>query len=379
MSWSPQQEAALKAVREWLRSRDTQIFRLFGYAGTGKTELAREIGKSARHTRFCAFTGKAAHVLQQRGCTPVSTIYSLIYHATYDPQRKRWKYTLRQRHELADVGLIIVDEASMVAPLLALDLLSFCKPVLALADPAQLPPVDGHSGSLFMEDEPDVMLTDIHRQAAENPILRLADAIRRGGPMPPRGYRAGGVLHITKEAGEPDAFDATLVGRNDTRQHQNSIMRRRLGFANDSERPLLGETFVCLRNDYSVHDPVFNGSVWQAVGVGAPLGFDDELRVLRLDLKNEYGKTQVHVSAECFSEQRFEPYPNLQQFDFGYALTVHKAQGSEWETVRLFNEAKYFREHARRWLYTGITRARERLTIVDYSPAETAEALLRAR
>jgi exodeoxyribonuclease V len=229
MSWSPQQEAALKAAREWLRSRDTQIFRLFGYAGT------------------------------------------------------------------------------------------------------------------------------------------------------PRGYRAGGVLHITKEAGEPDAFDATLVGRNDTRQHQNCIMRRRLGFANDSERPLLGETFVCLRNDYTVHDPVFNGSVWQAVRVAPAFEFDDELRVLRLDLKNEYGKTQVCVPAECFSEQRFDPYPNLQQFDFGYALTVHKAQGSEWESVRLFNEAKYFRVHARRWLYTGITRARERLTIVDYSPAETAEALLRAR
>jgi exodeoxyribonuclease-5 len=148
MSWSPQQEAALKAVREWLRSRDTQIFRLFGYAGTGKTELAREIGKSARNPRFCAFTGKAAHVLQQRGCTPVSTIHSLIYHASYDPQRKGWDYTLRQWHELADVGLIIVDEASMVPPYLAIDLFSFGKPILTLADPAQLPPVDGHSTSI---------------------------------------------------------------------------------------------------------------------------------------------------------------------------------------------------------------------------------------
>jgi exodeoxyribonuclease-5 len=347
---------------------------LFGYAGTGKTELAREIGRMAHSPRFCAFTGKAAHVLHQRGCSPAQTIHSLIYRASYDEEFDRWTYTKRDPSELADVDLFIVDEGSMVPSLLAIDLLSFGKPVFVSADPAQLPPVEGRSTSLFMEAEPDVMLTEIHRQAAENPILRLADAIRRGEPVPRCGYRAGGVLEVSSQCADPDTYDATLVGANDTRQRQNCMARRRRGFRDD--QPQVGETLVCLRNDYGVKDVVFNGSVWEVIAV-APDQPHGKRPVLRLDLKNEYGRTYVRVPAECFTQQRFEPYPDLQQFDFGYALTVHKAQGSEWPAVRLINEAKFFRAHARRWLYTGITRARERLTINEYCEVETAEALAR--
>ena len=52
------------------------------------------------------------------------------------------------------------------------------------------------------------------------------------------------------------------------------------------------------------------------------------------------------------------------EFDYGYALTVHKAQGSQWDDVLLFDESYAFREHRARWLYTGLTRAAKRLTIV---------------
>ena len=51
-------------------------------------------------------------------------------------------------------------------------------------------------------------------------------------------------------------------------------------------------------------------------------------------------------------------------FDYGYALTVHKAQGSQWNDIVLFDESFAFREHRIRWLYTAITRAAERLTII---------------
>jgi hypothetical protein len=79
--WSPQQEAALKSATRWFRERDKQVYRLFGFAGTGKTELARELGSNNTTTHYAAFTGKAGHVLRQRGCEPVSTIHSLIYRA----------------------------------------------------------------------------------------------------------------------------------------------------------------------------------------------------------------------------------------------------------------------------------------------------------
>jgi exodeoxyribonuclease-5 len=158
-----------------------------------------------------------------------------------------------------------------------------------------------------------------------------------------------------------------LVGLNDTRHWQNRRQRARFGFARLSESDILpkpDETLVALRNDYSVQDEIYNGETWKVLEA-AQVG--DDLPVLEMMLANDYGTTSVRVPVECFTERQFLRYPNLQQFDFGYALTVHKSQGSEFVSVRLFNEARFFREDARRWLYTGITRARERLTIVDYS------------
>ena len=80
MSWSPQQDAALKAVAEWLRRGDRPVFRLFGYAGTGKTTLARHIAEGVDgDVAFGAYTGKAALVMRSKGCEDASTIHSLIY------------------------------------------------------------------------------------------------------------------------------------------------------------------------------------------------------------------------------------------------------------------------------------------------------------
>jgi exodeoxyribonuclease-5 len=61
-------------------------------------------------------------------------------------------------------------------------------------------------------------------------------------------------------------------------------------------------------------------------------------------------------------------WPERRQFDeftFGYCLTVHKAQGSQWDNVYLFDESFVFREDRRRWLYTGVTRASEKITVVS--------------
>jgi exodeoxyribonuclease-5 len=211
------------------------------------------------------------------------------------------------------------------------------------------------------------MLTEIHRQAAENPILYLADKIRRGGALPRPGYKAGDALRIIADDGNERDYDVTLVGLNDTRHWQNRRHRACKGFASLAERDVLpkpNETLVCTHNDYSVSDPIYNGECWRVVEA-AQVG--DDLPILELELFNDYGTTNVRVPVECFTEQRFESFSGLQQFDFGYALTVHKAQGSEFDSVRLFNESRFFRQDARRWLYTGIARARERLTIVDYS------------
>jgi exodeoxyribonuclease-5 len=140
--WSPQQSRALSQINRWLND-DEQCFLLFGYAGAGKTELAHAIGQGVSGAYYAAFTGKAAHVLRQRGCKPVSTIHKLIYSHKFDDELQIQTRELKTPNDLSDVKLLIVDEASMVNAELALDLLSLKIKTLVIADPAQLPPPNG--------------------------------------------------------------------------------------------------------------------------------------------------------------------------------------------------------------------------------------------
>src|ERR687894_2958789 len=178
MTWSPQQDSALKAVAEWLRRGEPQVFRLFGYAGTGKTTLARHIAEGVEgEVAFGAYTGKAALVLRSKGCSEASTIHSMIYRSRESDEGGP-QFVLNRQSAAAKADLIIIDECSMVDEELGRDLLSFRRPVLVLGDPAQLPPVKG--GGFFTEREPDAMLTEVHRQAQDSPIIRLSMAVRAG-------------------------------------------------------------------------------------------------------------------------------------------------------------------------------------------------------
>jgi hypothetical protein len=188
LDWSPNQEVALDAVTTWFADpAGPQVFRLFGYAGTGKTTLAIEIAnrigsKGNNKVLFAAFTGKAALVMQSKGCTAASTIHSLIYTLDEDSTGEMPRFVLNEASALADAKLLIIDECSMVGAELAHDLLTFKVKVLVLGDPAQLPPVK--DAGYFTECEPDAMLTEVHRQAQGNPIIRLSMDIRAGRQMP---------------------------------------------------------------------------------------------------------------------------------------------------------------------------------------------------
>src|SRR5687768_12152091 len=182
-TFTPHQDSALKAVADWLKAKPGRggtppVFRLFGYAGTGKTTLARHIAEGVDGTVvFAAFTGKAALVLRNKGCEGAQTIHSLIYRSRGVDEESP-TFVLNRESTAAKAKLIIIDECSMVDEELGRDLLSFGTPVLVLGDPAQLPPVKG--GGFFTEAEPDVMLTEVHRQAADNPIVRMSMIVREG-------------------------------------------------------------------------------------------------------------------------------------------------------------------------------------------------------
>lgn len=374
LEFSPQQDAALKAVADWLENGDSPVFRLFGYAGTGKTTLARHFAEGVDGAvQFAAFTGKAAQVLRSKGAKSARTIHSLIYRPKGEEQvedeetgtaRVSPTFSLNRQSPVAKAKLVVIDECSMVDEALGQDLLSFGTPILVLGDPGQLPPVSG--GGFFTDAEPDFLLTEIHRQAQDNPIVRLALDVREGKEIMHGDY--GTVQVIGKrdvEQAKVLAADQVLVGTNKTRRAYNRRLRELKGFTD--ELPMVGDKLVCLRND--PQKGLLNGSLWQVMtaskesvkpGINLIVKPDDD------DIDKGAAKIRLLKAAfeDADSEIPWATKKRFDDFDYGYALTVHKAQGSQWDDVMLFDEGWAFRETRERWLYTAITRAAKTLTIV---------------
>jgi exodeoxyribonuclease-5 len=366
-SFTPQQDAALSAVADWLKARPGQVgtpplFRLFGYAGTGKTTLAKHLAEDVDgKVLYAAFTGKAALVMRRKGCEGASTIHSMIY-KPIERETETPTFELWDDAPVADAKLIVIDECSMVDAELGRDLMSFGVPVLVLGDPAQLPPIQG--GGFFTDAEPDVMLTEVHRQAINDPIVRLSMDIRAGQRLVPGEYGASQV--VRRDALDPQRVldaDQILVGRNATRRAYNARMRERRGFT--GALPMLGDKLVCLRNNR--RKGLFNGGLWV---IREKPKTRRQILGMRLRPDEDVGGRTVKVSVrpECFTgaiEQLEWPVrKHFDEFDFGYVLTVHKAQGSQWDDVVLFDESFAFPDSRERWLYTGVTRAAKRLTVV---------------
>lgn len=366
--FSPHQDGALRQIAQWLDDKPKRgaqkIFRLFGYAGTGKTTLAKHIADSVDgKVLFAAFTGKAAMVMRNKGCHGASTIHSLIY-KTRESGEEMPNFELWDDAPASKAKLIIIDECSMVDAELGRDLMSFGIPVLVLGDPAQLPPIQG--GGYFTESRPDAMLTEVHRQAQDDPIVRLSMQVRAGERLEPGRY--GDTEVVAKSALDPQRVtqaDQILVGRNATRRAYNARMRQLRGF--DSQLPAAGDKLVCLRNNR--RKGLFNGGLWtvKEQTAGARRGIL-KMRLLPDDEGSSGRAVKVSVRPECFTGgiEEFE-WPQRKphdEFDYGYVLTVHKAQGSQWDDVVLFDESFAFAESRERWLYTGITRAAKRLTVV---------------
>ena len=398
MIWSAQQERALRKVREWLASRDRPYFTLAGYAGTGKTTLAQELASGiGGDVYFAAFTGKAAHVLRRTGILSASTIHRLIYlprdkcgqklaslqaehgrllarvprsqkeiaDVERDIQREqknlsRPEFTLNTDSPLATAALCVVDEYSMIDRQMGSDLLSFGCPVLALGDPGQLPPIDGER---FFDKKPDVMMDEILRQAADNPIIRLSKDVREGRALRPGTY---GKSRVVRRGNVSDdelgamvlKADQLLLGMNRTRGQFNAYARELLG--RGGKMPVVGDKLVCLRNNPDAG--LLNGQTWF---VGRVV---DKGKHLQLSLCNDDGDRveclshpyRFLVVSKNFDPRRFREHND---FDYGYALTVHKAQGSQWDKVVLIDEWRMAKR--REWLYTGITRAAESIVVIQ--------------
>jgi exodeoxyribonuclease-5 len=266
---------------------------------------------------------------------------------------------------------VIIDEGSMIDATVGRDLLSFGKKALVCGDLAQLPPVGG--GGFFSSGEPDFVLTEVHRQARESGILDLATFVREGGePFDWRRGRNDCEVWSRSDVAGQDIWrrmisaDQVIVGTNRTRHSFNEKHRRMIGLGSESKLPVPGDKVVCLRNDRDLG--LLNGSMWR---VDAAKASRDQATVT-MELTSEEG-VQLTEPVRAWSHHflgREGEIPDLrrrqhQEFDFGYHVTCHKAQGDQWPDVVVFDESGRFdRETARRWVYTAITRASERLLFI---------------
>lgn len=359
-SLSPDQTVAFDKIMAWYRSPDrSKFFKLFGWAGTGKTTLASavadEIGEGIV---FGAYTGKAAQVLRRKTGRETSTLHRLAYQL--EGQDKDGKPIFgvldKDGSQISAANLLIVDECSMIAEDIMKDLLSFGCPILAIGDPGQLPPVKGVE---FFRRDPDAMLDTIHRQAAGNPIIQLATKIRLGEDY----HGVNGTVNFLHGVASDDVLlgaDQMLCGTNKMRRDANLFFRKELGF--DSEYPQIGERVVCLKNNHDLM--IYNGETFTVTDISRRDGCYLSMSIVD---ELDHGYEVNFVDPAPFTGGDVTYQPGIDSFDFGYALTVNKAQGSEWRNVVLMDDKlrRHDRDFRRRWLYTGVTRASETLTIVE--------------
>lgn len=317
---------------------------------------------------FGAYTGKAALVLQQKGCIGASTLHSITYRASENPDTGIISWVVNPESPIGFTRLLIVDEVSMVGQELGEDIKSFGTRILVFGDPFQLPPIEG--AGYFTNVEPDVMMTDIVRQAADNPIIAVATHIRNGGVLKKPGRFGESRILSSKEfhddmGGILSRSDQLLVGMNKTRRAYNEFYRSALwdGKA-EQETPLDGDKMICLKNNHQ--KGLLNGSLWEATKVKKDtfgIGFVAKSLDVNADVYVDV-RTHPFFLSGREKELDWRDKKLFDEFDYGYAITVHKSQGSQWDNVVVIDESGVFRETAARHLYTAVTRAAERVHIV---------------
>jgi exodeoxyribonuclease-5 len=417
---SPDQRSVYGSVLDWAR-RPHGTLTLGGYAGTGKSTL---LGLFAAETKlkiaYVSFTGRASSVLarklhaagvqttnrsqtdDERRLTgrwghlyysPLDTeatlpfcgtIHRLLYRAVINDKTEElmgW-----QKRETLDrkYDVIAIDESSMIDAEIVEDIARHGVPILAVGDHGQLPPVRG-KGTLMVN--PALRLEKIHRQAEGSPIIRLSRCIREEARLD-RSIADGRQLvfgstgdlrrRVLVDAGGGAPLDlAILCWKNQTREHINRMVREYKGYA--SLPPQAGETVLCLRN----YPPVYNG-MRGVLAKNAEYPYPEEWWILRAEI--EFPEEGIGLdSYELCRDQfyRHETFKSVDElkakgmklysmgeagklFDFGYAMTVHKSQGSQFPHAVVYIDWRmnFQDEGVRRLTYTAVTRASERLTVL---------------
>ena len=389
MELTSKQEQGLKIAIDRYKNHERYTC-ISGYAGTGKSTLVKFIISALDVDEddvcYAAYTGKAAQVLLKKGNKNVSTLHKLLYKSYPRPDGS----FLRLPVDEVPYKIVIVDEVSM-APRNLMKLLFTHKNVhvICLGDPFQLPPVDKDEDNHLL-DNPHIFLDEVMRQAQESEIIRVTMDNRNHKPL---SLMNGNEVKILTKAdlstGMMQWADQMLVGTNQMRVALNNQMRELLG---RGDAPEDGDKVICLRNYWSIlaenEDPLVNGTIgylqdsfesfnqlpWKMGGqriytIQGNFLSDGGALYKNLDMDKKLILTG-EKSLDWKTTWKLNSNPRTSmlvplEFTYGYAITGHKAQGSEWDKVLVVEEKFPFakEEHAR-WLYTCATRASEKLVLV---------------
>lgn len=376
---------ALYKLMDWYSDpKSSQVFTIDGTSGSGKSTLIAAFAEYMNLTPgdyiYSCFTGKAVNVLSSKG-VPACTIHRLIYYVQKIKKNKKteYKFILKEPNELK-YKLIILDEYSMIGDKLFEDLLSFGIKIVLTGDSNQLPPVNDNKIDVNFDAE----LRQVVRQAKDSPILKLASKVLNDEPI---GYGALSekVMVVHKE----DIPDELLIdpklqiicGYNTTRMDINKKIRKLKG--NYTRYPVPGDRLVCTSNDWSLlvgkNMALTNGMQGTLLDIKFPEdGYypDDELALnpnkkkdprwwvfyAQIQFDGVEEPTSLYINRACFDNQYQEliDEENGHWFEFGYAMSCHKSQGSEYDNVLVIYEPV---GDPKRWLYTAITRAKEGLIL----------------
>lgn len=345
-----------------------------GFAGTGKSTLVQYIIKELHIPdyliAYVAYTGKASLVLQQKGCPGATTAHRLLY---YSKEMPDGTFVHRPReYPERPLKLIVVDEVSMLEKEQWEILMRWRIPVIALGDPFQLPPIHEDNGVLA---HPHIFLDEVMRQAQDSEIIRLSMDIREGKSLSL--YRGKDVAIVSKQQITDQLLlkaDQILCGKNATRFELNQRIRQAVWDDKYQIAPIKGDKIICLKN-YWNYGNLTNGTmgtlgnfIIKDTNLFKPMmianfksDIGDKYNLLNMDYKI-FTEGKPTVNQDNWREFPKDLRP--MEFDYGYAITVHKSQGSQYEKVILFNE--YLgkdRESYLRWLYTGVTRPSKKLII----------------
>ena len=390
-----------------------------GYAGSGKSTLVKFIVSALdidpEDVAYVAYTGKAANVLKNKGCPNATTAHKLLYYANKD---KNGIFHFKPRPRLEhDYKLIVVDEVSMLPDEIWYQLLTHGVYVLAMGDPGQLPPVKGQAAPIL--DNPHVFLDEIMRQAQESAIIRLSMHIREGKDFRQFPTVSGEVRIIPHKFQFVDENTALLqanqviCGTNAERNRLNNKIRALQGRGSEPE---IGDKIICLDNHWeeiSVEgNALTNGAIGTTPGytlvmqdypatnklykdfqptqlMMSSFNTDDGdtfIRELPIDYKclvtGEPSLTPkqeaiiAHNQKMLINKMMNDPYfTDIHRFwkelpyhfNYGYAITCWKAQGSEYQYV-LGYEANWLKqrdpEQYKKYLYTLVTRASQAIILV---------------